>query len=206
MDPKSIAEAIRSEIETGALLPGTPLKQEALAARYGVSRQPVRLALNLLLASGMVARRGDRSLAVATASADDRDELTDLRIVLECEALRRSVPRLSDRDLRRARRLADELAEEEDPAAIEALDVRFHATLYGACGNDRLLRLIEELRRERRRVYATQPKPSPHRAGFARQHEALLAACETRDVDAVRLPICPVSALQAASNDSEDGR
>jgi DNA-binding GntR family transcriptional regulator len=181
MDPNTIAETLRHEIEARLLPPDAVLQQEALAARFGVSRQPVRRALDRLLAEGLVTRRSDRSLAVAGLSAVESRELAALRILVEGEALRLSLPRLAPRDLRRAGRLAAELAEEEDPAAIEELDVAFHAALYGACGNARMLHLIDSLRRDGRRAYALQPPGSAFRAAMAAQHEAILSACRTGD-------------------------
>ena len=184
MDPNAIADALRREIEARLLPPDTALRQESLAERFGVSRQPVRQALDRLLAEGLVVRRSDRSLAVAGLSAAQGLELAALRILVEGEALRLSLPRMEPRDLRRATRLADDLAEEEDPAAIEELDVAFHAALYGACGNARMLRLIDSLRREGRRAYALQPPGSAFRAAMAEQHEAILAACRAGDAAA----------------------
>lgn len=184
MDPNSIADALRHDIEARLLPPDTALRQESLAQRFGVSRQPVRQALDRLLAEGLVVRRSDRSLAVAGLSAGQSRELAALRFLVEGEALRLSLPRLEPRDLRRAVRLAEDLAEEENPAAIGELDVAFHAALYGACGNARMLRLIDSLRREGRRSYTLQPPGSAFRAAMARQHEAILAACKAGDAAA----------------------
>ncbi|WP_395676484.1 GntR family transcriptional regulator [Inquilinus sp.] len=184
MDPNLIADALRHDIETRALPPDTVLRQEILATRFGVSRQPVRQALDRLLAEGLVVRRSDRGLAVAGLTAEDARELAALRVLVEGEALRLSLPRLDARALRRAERLAEDLVEEENPAAIEELDVAFHAALYGACGSARLLRLIDGLRREGRRAYAAQPKGSAFRAALAGQHETILAACRAGDIAA----------------------
>ena len=177
MDPNSIATTLRREIEGRALPPGTVLRQEILAERFGVSRQPVRQALDRLLAEGLVERRSDRGLAVAGLSAEEARDLAALRVLVEGEALRLSLPHLDDRALRRAARLAGDLADEDDPAEIEDLDIAFHATLYAACGNARLLRLVDTLRREGRRVYSAQPRGSAFRAAMAAQHTAILAAC-----------------------------
>lgn len=202
MDPSSIADALRQDIETRLLPPDTALRQESLAERFGVSRQPVRQALDRLLAEGLVVRRSDRSLAVAGLSAAEARELVGLRILVEGEALHLSLPRLEPRDLRRATRLAEDLTEEEDPAAIEELDVAFHAALYGACGNARMLRLIDSLRREGRRAYALQPPGSAFRAAMAQQHEAILAACRAGDAAAA---VAALAAHLRAAADPQPG-
>ncbi|RUV71887.1 MAG: GntR family transcriptional regulator [Mesorhizobium sp.] len=85
MDPKSIFSELQDEIESGELAPGSVLKQESIAERFGVSRQPVRQALDQLLGSGLVVRRRDRSLAVALLS---EREATEPRDSLPSENLR----------------------------------------------------------------------------------------------------------------------
>ena len=184
MDPKSIASILRTEIEGRVLPPGTVLKQEDLAARFGVSRQPVRQALDWLQVEGLLVRRSDRSLAVHELSERDQRELVELRCLLECEALRLSLPGLDASALRRAGRLAADLEDEVDPAVLEELDVAFHSALYAGCGNERLLRLIDSLRRQGRRAYAVQPPGSDYRALMAAQHQTILEACRAGDAAA----------------------
>jgi DNA-binding GntR family transcriptional regulator len=181
MDTNLIATALRREIEGGSLPPGTVLKQELLAERFGVSRQPVRQALDRLLASGLLDRRPDRSLAVAGLTEEQARELAEIRAALESMALRAALPLLGDSDLRKARRLNEDLIEEDDPATLEELDVAFHRTLYGRCGNRRLLSMIDELRRESRRAYLRQPKGSNERVILHAEHRAIIDACARRD-------------------------
>ena len=182
MDPNSIAETLRQDIEAGALAPGAPLQQEEVARRFGVSRQPVRQAFDRLSAEGLLRRRSDRTLVVAGLTAEEAAEITGIRILLESEALRLAFPHIDERTLRTARRIAADLTEEDDPVRIEELDVAFHATLYKGCGNRRLHHMIESLRRESRRAYQTQPKGSVSRRQFADEHDALLRACEDKDL------------------------
>ncbi|WP_028744514.1 GntR family transcriptional regulator [Rhizobium mesoamericanum] len=191
MDTNKIATALRREIEGGSLPPGTVLKQELLAGRFGVSRQPVRQALDRLLASGLLDRRPDRSLAVAGLTDEQARELAEIRAALETMALRSALPMLGDRDLRKAFRLNEDLVEDEDPATLEELDVAFHRTLYGPCGNARLLSMIDDLRGESRRAYLRQPKGSDERVILHAEHRAILEACARRD---------EAAALQALSD------
>ncbi|WP_379876963.1 GntR family transcriptional regulator [Lacibacterium aquatile] len=185
-----IAAALRQEIDDRSLPPGTVLKQEDLAARFRVSRQPVRQALGHLVAEGLLVQRSDRSLAVAEPNLEATREVRAIRCLLEVEALRLSLPNLTDAQIRKAERLALDLIEEEEIAMIEELDVAFHALLYGACGNGRLLTMIDGLRREGRRSYARQPMGSSERIDYAHQHLALIDACKERDIAAA------VAALQ----------
>jgi DNA-binding GntR family transcriptional regulator len=185
MDTKEITAALKLDIETGVLGPGTVLKQEVLAERFGVSRQPIRQAFDRLFASGLLDRRPDRSLAVAGLTDQQSRELTEIRVSLESTALRLSLPSLTESELRKARRLNEDLIEEDDPALLEELDIAFHQTLYSRSGNRRLLGMIEELRRESRRAYARQPKGSAERVILHAEHAAIIDACASRDAEAV---------------------
>jgi len=184
MDPKSIFSALQDEIESGELPPGSVLKQELIAERFGVSRQPVRQALDRLLGRGLVVRRPDRSLAVAILSEREATELSELRAILEVAALEQSVPLLLPPALRKAERLNHELFAEYDPQRILELDQQFHLTLYGGCENTRLLRSVEALRREARRACLHQEQGTQERVDFFEEHAAIVAACARRDFDA----------------------
>lgn len=175
--PASIAQQIEAEIRSGALPPGSVLQQEALAARFAASRQPVRMALGMLRASGLVVARRDRSVEVAGLSAAALRDLMAVRRLVEREALTLALPALSERDLLEARQIQERIEIETDPAELERLDRAFHTALYRAGGNARLLALVNELRGEDIRPYAMQPPGSPARAAYARQHRDLLHAC-----------------------------
>jgi DNA-binding GntR family transcriptional regulator len=183
MDPNSIEATLRRDIEQGIIEPGSVLKQEQLAARFGVSRQPIRQILQRLLAIGLVERRSDRSLAVSSFSATQARELIGLRVALETSALCLSLPHLDASDLRKARHATDELRHAVDDMEIEELDARFHRLLYGRCGNDRMLRMIEDLRREGRRNYKPPLPAATQCDSLYAQHDAILAACMTKNAD-----------------------
>ncbi|MBC04778.1 GntR family transcriptional regulator [Thalassospira sp.] len=182
MDTNTITQTLREEIEAGSLPPGTVLKQEELAARFGVSRQPIRHALERLHESGLLEKRPDRSLAVTGLRGKDVRELCQIRISLEVTALELSAPNLSPSALRKAKRLNEDLFEEDDPDMLAELDQEFHATLYGACGNQRLLTMIEGFRSEAKRAYALQPKGSRPRSAFYEEHQQILDAIAAGDI------------------------
>jgi DNA-binding GntR family transcriptional regulator len=177
MDPTpaiSLADQLREDIRVGRLLPGTVLRQEALAHRFGVSRQPIRLALQSLRAAGLIADRSDRSVEIVGLSADAARDLARVRLLVEREALALAIPHRTERDLLEAKHLQARIEIEVEPQLIEELDCAFHSTLYRPCGNVRLLKLIEDLRREYRRPYEEQPVGSKRRSRFLKQHRNIL--------------------------------
>jgi len=185
MDPRSATEIVRhleEDIRHGRLQAGLVLRQDALAERFGVSRQPVRMAIEILRASGVLTLRRDRSVEVVGTSEQTRRDLLAVRSLIEREALLLALPNLKERDLLKARHLQEEIEIENDPKRLEELDCAFHSALYRPCNNARLLKLIEELRREDRRPYHEQPVGSPARAQWSKQHRTLLSVSAAGNV------------------------
>ena len=129
MTPSEIAISLRRDILTGHVAPGSDLPQEELARRFGVSRIPVRDALNLLAAEKLVRVRPNRGAQVISFSRKDLAEVYSLRVILETDCLARAIPDIGDVDLERIaqemRRCEIEAGNEEFPEA----DWRFHRAL-----------------------------------------------------------------------------
>ena len=182
--PHAIATSLQHDVRCGRLRPGAILHQEELAKRFAVSRQPIRLALEILRASGLVVARRDRSLEIADFSADAIRDLQAVRALVEREALTLAIPRLSDREMLEAAHIQERLEIETDPKILVELDCAFHAALYKPCGNRRLLKLIEDLRREDLRPYKEQPMGSSNRRTWSREHRSLIRKCRACDAAA----------------------
>src|SRR5579863_474491 len=87
-----IADQVRSEIESGALPPGSQLSQLQLAARFGLSRIPVREALRQLQSEGYLIYRPNKGATVSTLpSGDDLVEIVEIRECLEQCIMRHAV-------------------------------------------------------------------------------------------------------------------
>ena len=82
---------LRSEIIDGTLEPGAKLRTEELRARYDVSGSTIREALTRLLGEALVTSEGQRGFRVAPASLDDFRDLTEVRKLIETEALRQAI-------------------------------------------------------------------------------------------------------------------
>jgi DNA-binding GntR family transcriptional regulator len=177
MDPEAstaISKQLEEDIRLGRLVRGAVLHQEVLASRFGVSRQPIRLAIQSLRTAGLVALRQDRSVEVTGPSREELCELVTIRLILECEALRIALPQSTEQNVLEATHLQERQEIEEDPRRLETLDNAFHNALYRPCKNARLLRLISELRSEDRRPYREQEVGSAKRALWSKQHRRLL--------------------------------
>lgn len=135
---------MRSAILDGRLPAGTALRQQELATLFGVSRMPVREALRQLEAQSLLTVELHKGGVVAPLIGEDAVDAYALRILLESEAIRLSVPLLDADDLALARRCIEELEVETDYAEIGRLNRMFHMALYAKVSNKRLMAAVEQ--------------------------------------------------------------
>lgn len=138
-----VEATLRTAILTGRLAGGTPLRQEDLAAAFGVSRMPIREALRQLEAQALIDFVPHKGALVTEISASDAADIYAIRLALEPAVFERSIPHLTDADFARAHHLIAEMDAEDDPARMGDLNRRFHMTLYGAAGRPKLIALTE---------------------------------------------------------------
>lgn len=138
-----IEETLRNAILDGRLPCGTAMRQQELASLFGVSRMPVREALRQLEAQSLLHVVTHKGAVVAPLIEDNSAETYGLRMLLESEALRLSMPLLTDADIAEADALIDALEQEKDYTEIGRLNRLFHMTLYSKAPNQRLLKLVE---------------------------------------------------------------
>lgn len=142
-----VARALRDQVLTGRLAPGTSLSQASIAAEFGVSRIPVRDALHRLANEGLI----DLGLTTATVpglSVNELQELYELREAVEPVATRLAVPSLGRAELVQMAALCQlmELPTTSTPEWMVA-NAAFHALIYQRAQRPRTVALIEQLRR-----------------------------------------------------------
>ena len=195
----SIIERIKASIESGSLRTGSPIGQQELADRLGVSRQPIRQALPLLIAEGWIESLPNRRLLVRELASSEIEEIFAVRRLLEPVALTASISRTTPAMLRRVNFALTEYEEADTPTELESADVAFHEALYSCCDNSTLLRLIEQLRRSLKRVYELKPIGSALRKAAIAEHRKLATLCERGDArGASAVLIAHLEAAQAA--------
>lgn len=140
----AIEETLRSAILDGRLPAGTALRQQELATLFGVSRMPVREALRQLEAQSLLRVEMHKGAIVAPLIGEDAVDAYALRILLESEALRLSIPLLDAVDLTEAQRCIEQLEVETDYAEMGRLNRMFHMALYAKASNKRLMAVVEQ--------------------------------------------------------------
>lgn len=167
-----VLDAIRHRILTGQLTPGQALVETDLAAQFGVSKTPVREALKTLAGTGLVVMSQYKGVTVRMVDADMAREVYDVRLLLEPEALKRTVRLGAPLDAARdALTRADEAT---DTAERSLANREFHRALYLPCGNPLLGRMLDEVRDQAALVSAVAWAADPSWEREAAEHRGIL--------------------------------
>jgi DNA-binding GntR family transcriptional regulator len=141
-----VADSLRADILDGRLAPGTPLRTEAVMARFGVSNSPLREAFAQLAAEGLVEVNRNRGAIVAPLTREGAIDLLEVTAVLWEGAVRRALPRLTADDIALLHRidLDFRLAVRSGDFGSAVLDSeRFSHHLLAACDSAEYVRMIK---------------------------------------------------------------
>ncbi|MBW2632000.1 MAG: GntR family transcriptional regulator [Deltaproteobacteria bacterium] len=143
-----IYRIVKQDIIEGNLMPGEKLVVSRIAESHSISAIPVREAFNRLEAEGLITIRPHQGAYIKKIETELLKELYPIRALLEGYAVRLSTPLLKAKDLRCLRDLTkkmDEAIEVKKYSQMGRLNHEFHGILYRRCGNESLVKLIEEL-------------------------------------------------------------
>ncbi len=182
--PESLVDRLRREILRGGLEPGLPLRQDEIAARYGVSKIPVREALLQLVAEGLVVLQPNRGFTIAGLQPQEAEEILEIRAVLECQAMRDAMPKMTDADVGRAAVILDQAEATDALDRWSDLNWEFHAALYAPAKRKRLLDLIRQVSNPTDRYIRVLISNANYRGRAEREHRAILSACDVRNAEA----------------------
>lgn len=186
--PELVRDGLRKEILSGELAGGTQLRQDELADRFGTSRIPVREALRQLETEGLVTIHPNKGAVVSSLSTDEVMEMLDIRMVLECGALKLAIPNMADDDFETAERILDDYDRAPDPMRWSESNWRFHETLYAPCDRPKLLGLIETNYSQINRFMRMQISRAAGKEQPQEEHRRLLDLCRRQAVEpAVKL-------------------
>jgi DNA-binding GntR family transcriptional regulator len=175
-------EALREAITSGALLPGTRLREAALARHFAISTTPVREALRRLDREGLVRLSPNRGAIVAEFDVREILDFFEIREVLECRAVRRAASQRT-RDLHAAEAVFSAAAKQvaqRDRVEWNRLEVAFHRAINDLSGNFELAALTERIHRTVQGLCVRcmrEPIYGPEKLRLMQsQHQAILAA------------------------------
>ncbi|WP_326674248.1 GntR family transcriptional regulator [Streptomyces sp. NBC_01257] len=179
---QAVCDAIRNDVVTRVFTPGDRLTEERLAARYRVSRIPVREALRTLEAEGFVHSRPYGGTFVAELSDKEAEDLLGIRLLIEPfgaerAATRRTAVHLATLELLVAE--AREILDAGSSTGLADLNTRFHRVLAEASGSPTLAALVAQLGYKISWVYSVElPRRAPD--SWA-EHEGIVQALRDQD-------------------------
>lgn len=177
------AEEIRIAILNGSLAPGSRVRQEELAARLGLSREPIRQALVILEHDGLVHNTLRRGAIIAPIDSSFLSDVYELREIVESYAAARVAQIDADmKPLLEVIRLGRRAVKAENLEDLVELDWRFHSGLYEASGNRVLVKAMEaQWVHVRRAMFVTIASHRDRSRIYWDEHQAIVDAIVKRD-------------------------
>jgi DNA-binding GntR family transcriptional regulator len=180
-----VADLIRDGILEGRLRPGDRLKEDMLAKELEVSRTPVREAIAMLQAEGLLEAQQHRGAQVRSYTPAELEEIYDLRSILEGYAARRAATRITARELARLHSSVEKI-EKLEPKDLEHLVQQngiFHDTILQAADSQRLVAMVTQTR-ALPLIYQSYAWYTPEQLSLSLEyHRRVLAALERHDAE-----------------------
>jgi DNA-binding GntR family transcriptional regulator len=180
---RRIAGALSEAILAGDFPPGTWLRQDDIAARFGTSRLPVREALRILEAEGLTALSPNRGARIPLLDSHEVNTYYRMRERLEPLTLVESLPNLREEQIARLEGLQAEIEVNTVAGRFLALDREFHLACYAGTTSEQLLSATVRLwntTQHYRRALMLQAGPD-HSTIVNAEHRLLLDAIRRRD-------------------------
>ena len=181
---ESVFSVLEDEILSGMLKPGENLTELALVSRLGVSRTPIRGAIQRLSDEGLVDAVPNKGAVVVGVSERDLIDIYSIRMRLEGLAAAIAAERMSEDDVKRLEEsvaLAEFYIKRSDAEHLKELDSEFHNIIYGATGNRLLERILSNLHKTIKRYRKMSLSAEERLIKSVEEHREILAAIEARN-------------------------
>jgi len=182
---EAAAEELRRRILDGEFPEGFQLRQDALAAEFGISRIPIREALFQLEAEGLVNIHPHRGAIVSALSATEVEEIYTLRALLEPRLLAASAPKLTPDDYRAIDAILDEYSAElraDHVGRWGELNTALHSLLYRHADQPRTAAIVASLLQNADRYTRMHISFTQGRSRAEREHGEIVKLCRKGDV------------------------
>ena len=217
---EEVAARLRERIFAHEFPPGAWIDEQTLAAEYGISRTPLREALKVLAAEGMVTLKPRRGAYVTEVSDRDLDDIFPVLALLEGRGAHDATERARPEDLRRLEAMHEALERHATAGNLDRFfeaNQDFHRALLDLAGNRWLAQVIQDLRRVLRLTRHHSLLARGRVQESLNEHRAILAAIRSRDAERAgelmrahlgrgRAAIAKVRAPDAAAAESAEAR
>ncbi len=178
-----IAKYLREAIISGEMSENEPIRQDVIAGLFNVSKIPVREALKLLEAEGLVIFYRNRGAVVATITEPELAQMFEVRVLLESKIMQLAVPQMTEGHLINISRACDRFIAEEDPGRWAELNWDIHAAFYAAANRPFMLDMLRSIHDKIERYMRLQLAVAEGMTNADAEHRAILAACHEKDAD-----------------------
>ena len=180
-------DRLRSLIVRGDLAPGVALQETQLSEELGISRTPLREALKLLAAEGLLELRSNRSAQIAPLRQNEIDEIFEVISAIEGIAAQLAASRITNQELKRLTQLQERMEVHHDSGKLEEY-FKINQEIHGfivACAKNGVLQSTHDTllaRAERARFFALSSRTRWDDS--VREHRQILKALKARDPEA----------------------
>lgn len=184
-----VYETLRQKILKGELKPGDRLIEVELSSALGVSRTPVREAIQKLEQEGLVTMAPRRGARIANISEKNVRDVLEIRKNLECFAVCLAIERITPQEkvrLREAEEAFAKVSRTQQLRDIASCDEAFHEVIYQATKNEKLVLLISNLREQMYRFRFEYIKDESKRESLRREHHEITQAIMHGDEEKAR--------------------
>ncbi|MEF3254369.1 MAG: GntR family transcriptional regulator [Deferribacterales bacterium] len=185
---EKIAETLREYIMNGELKPGERLTEPKLSTMFGISRTPIREALRLLENEGFIEIYPRRGAVVSDITAEDVDEIFIIKTKLESLAAELAVNNLTEMDIKRLEDINDKMEryiDTKNVVQLIKLNAEFHDIFIEKSKNTRLIKFIESLNKQFKRVTAYSFTEMGRIKKVINEHNDIIDAFASRDAERV---------------------
>lgn len=175
---------LRNMIVEGELGPGSRIPESRLCDHFGVSRTPLREALKVLSAEGLVILLPNKGARVARVTRKEMEEIVPILGALAALAGELACANIRADELARIRSLHAQMTDQhraDDQQSYSTLDRAILDAIFEAAGNKTLSETYNMLQTRLRSLHCVTPKTPPHWADAVREHEDMVIALEARD-------------------------
>ena len=182
---EEVAELLRQRIFRRELEPGSWIDEVKLAQEYGISRTPLREALKVLAAEGLVTMKVRRGAYVTEVSESDMTDVYHLLALLESDAAAVVAARATDAELKELKQLHRELEGAiQDHERFFAVNERFHMRLLELASNRWRIQMVADLRKVMKLNRHNSLLKSGRIEESLAEHRAIMQALAARDAEA----------------------
>lgn len=178
-----VVEQLREDVRRGILKPGTTLLQNELADRFNVSRVPIRDALKVLEAEGIITLLPNRTAIVTLLAVEDIEEIFGVRRLLECDLIRRSTELVNLESYKVVEKISRQLDVVRTGTQFATLDRELHAALYADAKRSRQAAIVSGLGQQVARFYGSSLDLLGYHGDCQGGHREIVAAYLRRDAE-----------------------